>query len=277
MPKITDTYTLAYVCCETILKELRRFPTIDLIRDRIGVNSPNTIKKAMNAWTEDFAKQYVDAHGSKFECPDVPAVLTDAVYNLWHHTVSEAKRSLTEQDSLLYAQIAQLQHEIEQQQIVLVNADRALQLAELKINDLESRVISINADLDSSQAELFASHQREKDLILALENQKLRQSELISHHQHQQQQDQDWMQRRIFEERDLVAVKSRDKQKLLEDRLMFLNEHYDQALRSQKVVQMQNQQLLSENAKLKEQLSNVSTSALPKHRFKRHRKSGKEN
>ena len=60
MPKITDTYTLAYDCCETILRELNRFPTIDLIRERIGVNSPTTIKKAMNNWTAEFAKRYIE-------------------------------------------------------------------------------------------------------------------------------------------------------------------------------------------------------------------------
>lgn len=91
MPKITDTYELAYACCETVLKELGRFPTIELIRERIGVNSPNTIKKAMNDWTAAFARHYVEQLEAPQAFPGVPERLSVALVQLWAEAVAESR------------------------------------------------------------------------------------------------------------------------------------------------------------------------------------------
>jgi hypothetical protein len=88
MPKLTDTYARAYDCCDAVFTELGRFPTIDLIRERIGVNSPMTIKKAMNEWTRHFAEQHFD----KLNRPDVPAALAHAMEQAWKLAVVEAER-----------------------------------------------------------------------------------------------------------------------------------------------------------------------------------------
>jgi chromosome segregation ATPase len=271
MPKITDTYTLAYACCETILKELQRFPTIDLIRERIGVNSPNTIKKAMNDWTTAFAKHYIEQQRSPLECPGVPSLLTDTLYQLWKDTVSEAQQRYTEQAALLQDNIVQLQHTISQQQVVLIDADLALHEAGMKMETLEAELMASTADKIRLQTELLATQQREHTLNQVLEQQQQRESELSDQYQHRLQQEQDWMQRRILEERELAANKGHDKQDQLEQRLTLVTTHLEHTQQALHTIQTHNQQLLTEIARLKSQLENATKNVLPVHRFKRNR------
>jgi chromosome segregation ATPase len=86
MPKHTDTYARAYEACAGIFTELARFPTIDLVRDRIGVNSPTTIKRAITDWTLAFAEQFQ----AKRLRPDLPGTLLDAADTLWQLALREA-------------------------------------------------------------------------------------------------------------------------------------------------------------------------------------------
>ena len=269
MPKMTDTYVLAYACCETILKELSRFPTIDLIRERIGVNSPNTIKKAMNDWTEAFAKQYIEQQHSALNCPGVPSVLTGALTQLWHTTVAEAQLNYAGQAAALQTELDQLQHTVDQQQDVLTAADQALTQAGLKQDALFAQIASLTAEQTGLQAELCNAQQREQDLNKALAQQQQRETELAAQHQHRLEQEQAWMQRRILEERELAAAKAQDKQQQLEERLAFLKAGYEQSIQAQRAVQRQNQQLLTENAQLNTQLEKLTSPAVPAHRFQR--------
>ena len=269
MPKITDTYALAYACCETILKELSRFPTIDLVRERIGVNSPNTIKKAMNDWTAAFAKQYIEQQRSQLDCPGVPTVLTDALYRLWQQTAAEARQTYTDQAAVSQQHITELQQVIEQQLTSLADADQALVQAAIKQSTAEQQLTALNTDHDRLQAGLLTTQQREQALLKTLEAQKQRKIELNEQHQQRLQQEQDWMQRRILEERELAANKWQDKHQQLEERLAFLNRHYEQALQAQKTTQTHNQQLLAEITQLKAQQTEEKSP--PAHRFKRHR------
>ncbi|MDP2426556.1 MAG: DNA-binding protein [Methylobacter sp.] len=271
MPKMTDTYVLAYACCETILKELSRFPTIDLIRERIGVNSPNTIKKAMNDWTEAFAKQYIEQQHSALDCPGVPSVLTGALTQLWQTTVAEAQLNYAEQAAALQTELDQLQHTVDQQQDVLTAADQALTQAGLKQDALSAHIASLTAEQVNLQAELRTAQQREHDLSKALEQQQQRETDLLEQQQHRLEQEQAWMQRRILEERELAAAKAQDKQLQLEERLTFLKAGYEQSIQAQRAVQRQNQQLLTENAQLNTQLEKLTSPAVPAHRFQRQR------
>lgn len=87
MEKRTDTYSLAYECCDAVFFEEGRFPTIDAIRDRIHVNSPAVIKRAMNDWTLHF----VEKHRRKLENPNMPAVIVDAAESLWKLALNQAE------------------------------------------------------------------------------------------------------------------------------------------------------------------------------------------
>jgi chromosome segregation ATPase len=86
MPKHTDTYARAYEACAEIFTELARFPTIDLVRERIGVNSPTVIKRAITDWTLAFAEQARAKRGR----PDLPGALLDAADTLWQLALREA-------------------------------------------------------------------------------------------------------------------------------------------------------------------------------------------
>lgn len=97
MEKRSDTYSLAYECCNAVFLEEGRFPTIDAIRDRIHVNSPAVIKRAMNDWTLHF----VERHRQKLENPNMPAVIVDASESLWKLAMSEAKKAFEARDRAL--------------------------------------------------------------------------------------------------------------------------------------------------------------------------------
>jgi chromosome segregation ATPase len=86
MPKTTDTYARAYDACATVFSELARFPTIDLVRDRIGVNSPVVIKRAITDWTLAFAERYRE----KSTRPELPSTLIEAAEALWQRALAEA-------------------------------------------------------------------------------------------------------------------------------------------------------------------------------------------
>ena len=99
MPKTTDTYARAYEACATVFTELARFPTIELIRERIGVNSPTLIKRAITDWTLEFAER----HREKMTRPDLPNSLLEATENLWKLALLEAQRTF-QQDRQAWAE-----------------------------------------------------------------------------------------------------------------------------------------------------------------------------
>lgn len=97
MKKNTDTYSLAYECCDRVFLDEGRFPTIDAIRARIQINSPAVIKRAMNDWTLHF----VEKHRRKLEHPNMPAALVDAAESLWQLALQQAKQAYGERHAAL--------------------------------------------------------------------------------------------------------------------------------------------------------------------------------
>jgi hypothetical protein len=97
MKKNTDTYSLAYECCDQVFLEEGRFPTIDAIRARIQINSPAVIKRAMNDWTLHF----VEKHRRKLEHPNMPAALVDAAESLWQLALQQAGQAYGERQAAL--------------------------------------------------------------------------------------------------------------------------------------------------------------------------------
>lgn len=273
MPKVTDTYALAYACCETVLRELKRFPTIDLIRERIGVNSPNTIKRAMNDWTDAFVRDYIEQDSSRFTCPEVPAVLTDAVYRLWQDAASEAQKIYSEKEAVWQERLSQFQYTLEQQQTTLLAADQTIAQAAIELESLNRRLAESNADNAVWQQANMEAQQREQALTRNLEDQKQQEIKLCEVHEQRRQQDQDWMQSRILEERELAANKWMEKFQHQEERFTLLRSSYDQVLLSQRSIQAHNQQLVLENTQLRAELAKAAPSPqLPSHRFRMNRK-----
>ncbi|WP_427551950.1 DNA-binding protein (plasmid) [Methylomonas sp. MS20] len=149
MRKQSDTYAQAYECCDIVLMEDGRFPTIEAIRDRIGVNSPTVISRAIKDWTVHF----VDKHRQAFERPDMPAVLVDAATSLWQLALKEADKTFDEQRQAFEqnaasdrALVAELQQQLAAQQ-----AQWAAERAQLNQHNAELR--QANTELSTSLAD----------------------------------------------------------------------------------------------------------------------------
>ncbi len=220
MPKLTDTYARAYDCCDQIFIELGRFPTIDLIRERIGVNSPTTIKKAMNEWTQHFAEKHFDM----INRPDIPVMLSDAMKQAWKLAVIEAEKAYLQKEQSYQQLISQKQTIIEglQQEKIFLNRgleeSRAQSAAEEKqIRILQQQVASQNQEQHRLLEQLKATEKQ-------LTEQQAMVLEQTQRWQYQQEQDQNWFARRILEEKQFVEGKYLEKIQRLQQKTAVLTE-----------------------------------------------------
>lgn len=207
MPKHTDTYARAYDCCDAVFTELGRFPTIDLIRERIGVNSPVTIKKAMNEWTRHFAEKHFD----KLNRPDVPVALAHAMEQAWKLAVAEAEKAYLQKEQ------GHLQS--------LADAQAALAEQRQELDFVQARLAEARAQLGQGQqqASLLQRQLEEKSrLVLQLQGQLAARDQQVAEQaallqeqterwQQQQAQDQAWFARRISEEKQFAEDKHQDR------------------------------------------------------------------
>ena len=143
-----DTYTLAYDCCDQVLFEDGKFPTIDAIRARIGVNSPATITKAIKDWTLHF----VDKHQKKLLNPKMPTQLADAAESLWILALNEAAKSFEKNKAAFE----------------LRDAERQTQFAELE-NLLKTQEIAWGAEKQRFITEIAAQTQLLQEFSSRLE------------------------------------------------------------------------------------------------------------
>lgn len=203
MPKLTDTYALAYECCDRVLQETERFPTIDAIRERIGVNSPTTIKRAINDWTVAFARKHFD----KLHRPDVPVALQDATENLWQLALKQASVIFTEQTEVQRQEREALvlrTHAAEEQNAALT---QSLELSELHHQTIQAENTRLITEL---QEQKTVQDALEKNLLIAQTTQQQLEQQLAQEQaqwQQQHAQNESWYQRRIVEERDIAAEK----------------------------------------------------------------------
>ena len=207
MPKLTDTYARAYGCCDAVFTELGRFPTIDLIRERIGVNSPVTIKKAMNEWTRHFAERHFD----KLNRPDVPAALAHAMEQAWKLAVQEAEKAYLQKEQVYQHTLAENQVTIDSLQQEKAFLNQTLGEARDELVKAEQHIQTLSQQLDTQGQTL---RQLAEQLTDAEKQRADQQALMQEHHQrwHQQQeQDQAWFARRILEERQFAEDKLKDK------------------------------------------------------------------
>ncbi len=120
MPRISDTYARAYQACGEILSTLGRFPTIELVRERIGTNSPALIKRAINDWTAALAVETRE----RLQRPGVPEALLNAAEQSWRLAQNEAERALAEHRAALERERQALLEEWETVQAAHAALDR---------------------------------------------------------------------------------------------------------------------------------------------------------
>ena len=207
MPKLTDTYARAYDCCDAVFTELGRFPTIDLIRERIGVNSPTTIKKAMNEWTQHFAEKHFD----KLNRPDVPAALANAMEQAWKLAVTEAEKAYVQkeqgyQDTIAESRVTMAG--LEQEKAFL---NQTLGQARGQLEQREQQIQELRQQLETQAQALLQMAGQLVDAEKQLTDKQTLMQEQHQRWQQQQEQDQAWFARRILEERQFAEDKLKDK------------------------------------------------------------------
>jgi hypothetical protein len=207
MPKHTDTYARAYDCCDLILTELGRFPSIDLIRERIGVNSPVTIKKAMNEWTQHFAETHFD----KINRPDIPVTLIHSVEQVWKLAVIEAEKNFQQQENDYRQTLAAVETEMDRllQENQLLKT--ALTEARSDILDKLAQIDLLQQQLNAGDVEIRSLQQRVDLNEKQLDENALLLQQQTNRWQQQQEQDQSWFARRITEEKQFIEEKYQEK------------------------------------------------------------------
>ena len=207
MPKLTDTYARAYDCCDAVFTELGRFPTIDLIRERIGVNSPVTIKKAMNEWTQHFAEQHFD----KLNRPDIPVALTHAMEQAWKLAVVEAEKAYLQKEQGYQDTIAENRLAMAGLEQEKASLKQALGEARGQIAENEQQIQALRQQLDTQAQALAQLAGKLTDAEKQLVDQQTLMQEHSQRWQQQQEQDQAWFARRISEEKQFAEDKHQDK------------------------------------------------------------------
>jgi len=207
MPKQTDTYARAYDCCDAVFTELGRFPTIDLIRERIGVNSPVTIKKAMNEWTQHFAEQHFD----QLNRPDIPVALAHAMEQAWKLAITEAEKAYLQKEQGYQDTIAEIRMAmagLEQEKAFL---NQTLGQARGQIADGEQHIQALRQQLDTQAQTIAGLAGQLADAEKQLTDQQTLAQEQHQRWQQQQEQDQSWFARRISEEKQFAEDKHQDR------------------------------------------------------------------
>ncbi len=213
MTKSTNTYELAYECCDTVFFEDGRFPTIDSIRERIQVNSPAVIKRAMNDWTLHF----VERHREKLQNPNMPSLLVDASESIWRLALKEANQTFSERSRELDLREAEWKSEIAELKKSLKECESAWNAEKLKLEaELESRSVLLTETIDKLEQKSASLDETERALSetkQALSRMDGALAEARSAHDMQAKewaakfdQDHDWHLKRIEEEKDSLRT-----------------------------------------------------------------------
>ncbi|TAL51006.1 MAG: DNA-binding protein [Methylovulum sp.] len=268
MPKLTDTYARAYDCCDQVFMELGRFPTIDLIRDRIGVNSPTTIKKAMNEWTRHFAEKHFD----KLNRPDVPAALAHAMEQAWKLAVVEAEQAYLKKEQGYQNTIAENQAVVAELQQAMAFVNQTLGQARAQLEQREQQINVLQQQFDEQTR--LAGQLREQLSVsekdLEEQHRLLQAQEQRRQQQQDQDQDQDqaWFARRISEEKQYMEEKWHDKVQQQQQQIALLSA-------SEATLQALCANLRREQLHLQEALALAQTPKPDAHRFKLRRQPDK--
>jgi archaellum component FlaC len=213
MTKNTDTYALAYECCDTVFLEDGRFPTIDAIRDRIHVNSPAVIKRAMNDWTLHF----VEKHRRRLEHPTMPAVIVDAAESLWKLALLQAEQSYSERKAVLTNQEYEWKRQIAELEKTLTDRQTAWEIDRTQLaNELQAkmeRITEVRNKLEMTTVRLDESERALSDTRQSLSRVDGALAEARSAHEIQAKewtakfdQAHDWHLKRIEEEKEALRT-----------------------------------------------------------------------
>ncbi len=204
--KRNDTYWTSLQACDQYFKETGAIPTIVVIRDRIGINSPNIISQAIKDFKGSLADQVVKA---RKDLSGMPTPVVNMALDLWEAAKAEALASaLQRQDEwagreqALVAEIAQLTLELARTRQV------AEQLAE-ELDQAQARLRQTDDRLSQSKANVHAERNAQQDRYNQLEARFLETAEELTQEKQRRisaevayEKQNEWALKRIDEEKD---------------------------------------------------------------------------
>jgi chromosome segregation ATPase len=102
---MTDTYTLAFEACGRQFVETGKMPTVESIKEAIGIKSPTTISTAIKDWKATLAKSVEENQAA---IAGIPPTLKDAFVAVWQQAQAESAHAYRERLADLTAREAAL-------------------------------------------------------------------------------------------------------------------------------------------------------------------------
>lgn len=185
--KRNDTYWTSLQACDQYFKETGAIPTIVVIRDRIGINSPNIISQAIKDFKGSLADQVVKA---RKDLTGMPAPVVNLAMDLWEAAKAEAlasarqrqeewagrEQALVESGSQLTLELAksrqvaeQLAEELDEAHAKLRQADEHLSRSETNAQAERQAQMDQTSQLEARLAELSGELAQEKQRRISAE------------------------------------------------------------------------------------------------------------
>lgn len=197
MPKITDTYALAYKACRDYFVRTKAMPTVAAIVAETGRKSPATVAKAVKDWKAELADNYTAAPP---HIDGIPEALQGTFAQLWQYALKSAHETLIETNT---------ESERNNKRLITEQAKK------LKKLDEEKARISINNDCLIS--ELIESEGKNATLLeenISLKNELAQALEVLEEQkegyarlERQYESQNDWYLRQLAQEKELMEKK----------------------------------------------------------------------
>jgi len=218
---MTDTYTLAYEACGSYFVATGKMPTVESIKEAIGIKSPTTISTAIKDWKTALAKSMGE---NKVAITGIPVDLNDAFVAVWQKAQTAAAAGFRERLAELEARQAELdmkavalsEHTERVNQLVAITEQRYQEEVRLLMKDnsrLADEVLVLREAVERYQQRTTKAEQTVAVMAEQIRHEKMKFQRLETQYDSQH----DWALKRIEEEKDKVKQQIRQEMKDLQD------------------------------------------------------------
>jgi hypothetical protein len=154
-----NTYTLAYEACEKLFSESGQIPTIEVIKQLIGISSLNTISIAIKDWKKNLSK----TRQVNINDPDgTPSFLHEIISDIWQQALLQATDNLQaqwEECRIRQQLLADKESDLIEERI------RALHSTMLTEQKLQEEITNLKNELAQITLKSAQDHERIDNLI----------------------------------------------------------------------------------------------------------------
>ena len=207
MPKRTETYDLAYRACSELFGESGKPPTIASVKERISVNSPVTIKKAIDDWLIHLAADFINRR----EKPGIPEILFESISSLWKSALTEAEKTLDKKNIQLSEREKEIGAHVKKTDDQLKTALQEKDQLSIRFKDQEQYAQHLKEELKVLRAEQVAGIEEAKIARQTYDestkqsiNLQAKYDEAQQHWQERLDNEHDWMLKRIQDEKESI-------------------------------------------------------------------------